>query len=202
MEEALKRQAPSRILHLATHGFFLPNRKSERSERTPLGDSDPALAAARRLSRLRATEDPLLRSGLVLAGANAPDAEGIPEPGYEDGWVTAAEIALLNLRGTELVVLSACESGLGDVRSGEGVYGLRRAFQYAGARTLITSLIKVPDAPTRDLMRRFYSGLKAGKGKLEALHGAQLQLLRERRAKNGAAHPLFWASFVLVGDPR
>ena len=82
------------------------------------------------------------------------------------------------------------------------MYGLRRAFLYAGARTLVTSLFEVPDEQTRELMGRFYGALKAGRGKLEALHGAQLELLRQRRAAGGAAHPFFWASFVLVGDPE
>ena len=82
------------------------------------------------------------------------------------------------------------------------MYGLRRAFLYAGARTLVTSLFEVPDEQTRELMERFYAALKAGQGKLEALHGAQLELLRQRRAASGAAHPFFWASFVLVGDPE
>ena len=154
----------------------------------------------------------MLRSGLVLAGANAlgeragpanaPGEQADAEPTVDDGWVTAEEIALMDLRGTELVVLSACETGLGRVKIGEGVYGLRRAFLYAGARTLVTSLFEVPDEQTRELMGRFYGALKAGRGKLEALHGAQLELLRQRRAAGGARHPFFWASFVLVGDPE
>jgi CHAT domain-containing protein len=115
--------------------------------------------------------------------------------------VTAEEIALMNLRGTELVVLSACETGLGDIKTGEGVYGLRRAFIFAGARTLVTSLFKVPDEQTRQMMRSLYGNLKAGKGKLDSLHDAQLEVMRQRRQKEGAAHPFYWASFVLVGNP-
>ena len=115
--------------------------------------------------------------------------------------MTAEEIALLNLQGTELVVLSACQTGLGDIKTGEGVYGLRRAFLYAGARTLVTSLFEVPDTETRELMNRFYGGLKKGQGKLASLHTAQVEMLRSRRAAQGSAHPFFWASFVLVGDP-
>jgi len=115
--------------------------------------------------------------------------------------VTAEEIALLNLRGTELVVLSACQTGLGDVSLGEGVYGLRRAFLYAGARTLVTSLFEVPDRDTRDLMKHFYRNLAAAQTKAVAFHGAQRAMLQHRRQANGAAHPFFWASFVLVGDP-
>ena len=119
----------------------------------------------------------------------------------DDGWVTAAEIAMMDLRGTELVVLSACETGLGKVKTGEGVYGLRRAFLYAGARTLVTSLFVVPDAQTRELMQLFYGNLQKGQSKLAALQVARLEMMRQRRQMNGAAHPFFWASFVLVGGP-
>src|SRR5262249_51446372 len=115
-------------------------------------------------------------------------------------WVTAEEIALLNLHGTELVVLSACQTGLGDIKTGEGVYGLRRAFILAGAQTLVTSLFEVPDAETRELMKRFYTTLHAGRGKLQSLHTARRSLIDERRKSHGAAHPFFWASFVLVGN--
>ena len=212
LEEVLKRLRAPRVLHLATHGFFLPDQKRAPEDRG--GPFAPGLefGAARGLARLHGAENPLLRSGLVLAGANAlgeragpanvPGAQANAEPTADDGWVTAEEIALMDLRGTELVVLSACETGLGRVKIGEGVYGLRRAFLYAGARTLVTSLFEVPDEQTRELMGRFYGALKAGQAKLEALHGAQLELLRQRRAANGAAHPFFWASFVLVGDPE
>ena len=82
------------------------------------------------------------------------------------------------------------------------MFGLRRAFLYAGARTLVNSLFEVPDAQTREMMRSFYGGMKAGKGKLEALHAAQLEMIRRRRQEHQAAHPFFWASFVLVGDPK
>ena len=144
-------------------------------------------------------ENPLLRSGIVLAGANTIGDKDGPVK-VEDGWVTAEEIALLNLHGTELVVLSACQTGLGDIKTGEGVYGLRRAFLHAGARTLVTSLFEVPDTETRELMQRFYTGVSAGQGKLRALHGAQLGMIEARRKERGAAHPFFWASFVLVGN--
>ena len=103
--------------------------------------------------------------------------------------------------GTELVVLSACQTGLGDIKTGEGVYGLRRAFLHAGARTLVTSLFEVPDTETRQLMQRFYTGVGAGRGKLVALHAAQLGMMQERRTSHAATHPFFWASFVLVGNP-
>ena len=213
LEEVLKRLRGPRVLHVATHGFFLPDQQREpEDQRGPIALGGLETGAARGLARLHGTENPLLRSGLVLAGANAlgersgpanaPGEQADAKPTVDDGWVTAEEIALMDLRGTELVVLSACETGLGRVKIGEGVYGLRRAFLYAGARTLVTSLFAVPDEQTRELMGRFYGALKAGRGKLEALHGAQLELLRQRRAAGGAAHPFFWASFVLVGDPE
>jgi CHAT domain-containing protein/Tfp pilus assembly protein PilF len=193
LEEVLKALPAPRVLHLATHGFSL----DKEPEEAPDLDAQGAGAARGRLRRL---DNPLLRSGVVLAGANAvggKEAAGRAE----DGWLTAEEIALLDLHGCELVVLSACQTGLGDVRSGEGVYGLRRAFLYAGARSLVTSLFEVPDRETRALMGRFYAGLAAGRTRLEALHGAQKEMLRQRRQEGGAAHPFFWASFVLVGDP-
>ena len=116
--------------------------------------------------------------------------------------MTAEEIALMDLQGTELVVLSACGSGLGAVSAGEGVYGLRRAFQNAGAQTIISTLFEVPDKDSGQIMRGFYEGLKQKKGKLEALHEAQLRMIKGRRKTEGAAHPFFWASFVLTGDPN
>jgi CHAT domain-containing protein len=198
-EETLKALRSPRVLHVATHGFFLPDQPTAPEERDAPMEGGAAFGAARGLARLRGLTNPLLRSGIVLAGANrVGDGRAQAE---DDGWVTAEEIALMDLRGTELVVLSACESGAGDVRAGEGVYGLRRAFLCAGARTLVISFFKVPDAETRELMRRFYAGLRAGRGKLEALHQAQLRLLWERRKQRGGAHPFYWASFVLVGSP-
>jgi CHAT domain-containing protein len=154
------------------------------------------------MSLLRREENPLLRSGIVLAGANQMDDESLSNT-VDDGWVTAEEIALhVDLRGTELVVLSACETGLGDVRNGEGVSGLRRAFLHAGAQTLVTSLYKVPDRETQELMQEMYTRLATGATKLAAFHGAQLEMIRRRREAHDAAHPLYWGGFVLVGEPE
>src|SRR5262249_40541979 len=130
LEEVLKAMPAPRVLHLATHGFFLDHEP----DATPAED---ALGAGAARGRLKQSDNPLLRSGIVLAGANTIGDKDAPAKA-DDGWVTAEEIALLNLRGTELVVLSACQTGLGDVKTGEGVYGLRRAFLYAGAQTLVT----------------------------------------------------------------
>jgi CHAT domain-containing protein/tetratricopeptide (TPR) repeat protein len=194
LEEVFKRMPAPRVLHVATHGYFFPDQEAAGSDRADLAEG---FGAEQRLARIRGTENPLLRSGLVLAGANAGGAES-DSLGVDDGWLTAEEIGLMDLHGTDLVVLSACETGLGDVRLGEGVSGLRRAFRYAGARTLVMSLFPVEDRATRRLMGRFYHNLKAGRGKLEALRGAQLETMRRK----GSAHPFYWASFVLVGDPN
>jgi len=170
-----------RVLHLATHGFFCE-------------DEDPAEA--------KLFENPLLRCGLILTGGNHLGKESPEDPSKrEDGILTALEASGLNLMGTELVVLSACETGVGDVRNGEGVYGLRRAFQHAGARTVIMSLWKVPDQETCELMKHFYRYWLEGCTKKEALRRSALKVLNNHRGKH-AAHPYFWGGFVLLGDPN
>jgi hypothetical protein len=148
---------------------------------------------ASRLSELE-LENPLLRSGLALAGAN-PGLSVLAPPGAEDGLLTAEDVTGLDLLDTELVVLSACETGLGDVRTGEGVFGLRRAFVLAGAKTLVMSLWKVPDEQTQELMVDFYERLLAGEGRAEALRQAQLAL------KEKHPHPYYWGAFICQGDP-
>ena len=146
IEEAFKATKPPRILHLATHGFFLPDTPSKDL------DDDADSGAAAGLARLRKVPNPLLRSGFVLAGANALGEEGAVG---DDGWVTAEEISLMDLRGTELVVLSACETGLGDIKAGEGVRP-RRAFLRAGACTL-SSRSSRSLMPRREMMQTFWS---------------------------------------------
>jgi CHAT domain-containing protein/tetratricopeptide (TPR) repeat protein len=210
-EDALKRVKSPRVLHLSTHGFFLPD-LTERPPSEAAGVfgsklQPPDGTAAVGLARLGAASNisPLLRSGFVLAGANRLDEQLPLSPQMarvEDGWVTAEEAALLDLSGTELAVLSACGTGLGTVPAGEGVYGLRRALRLAGVSTVVSTLFDVPDQESASLMRNFYNSLKSGQGKLEALRGAQLRLIRERREQGGAAHPFFWAGFVLSGDPN
>jgi CHAT domain-containing protein/tetratricopeptide (TPR) repeat protein len=200
LEEVFKRMPAPRVLHIATHGFFLPDKPLSPSTPKSGGAGSELSRGGASLSRLREMRDPMRRSGIVLAGANAPDPEN--REGTEDGWVTAEEISFMNLQGTELVVLAACESGLGDVRLGEGVFGLRRAFLFAGARTLVTSLFEVPDVETRALMKLFYQELARGATKLDALHSAKQRLKAVRLEKKESAHPYFWASFILVGEPR
>jgi CHAT domain-containing protein len=135
-------------------------------------------------------EHPLLRSGLALAGANRHASEG------EDGILTALEVSGLDLWGTELVVLSACETGVGRVLKGEGVYGLRRALVMAGSASQVMSLWKVDDAATKDLMTAYYRHLLSGEGKSEALRRVQLEMV----GSSDRGHPYYWAGFIPSGD--
>jgi CHAT domain-containing protein/tetratricopeptide (TPR) repeat protein len=170
-----------RVVHIATHGFFAAD--GARSSLHGAG-AEAALALS-----------PLLRTGLVLAGG-ALDTERI---GGDDGLLTAEEVLGLDLRGVQLVVLSACETGLGEVEDGEGVMGMRRAFALAGVETLLLSLWKVPDAETRLLMAAFYARLAAGAGPAAALQGAQAERIERLTAERGAAPPFLWAAFVASG---
>ncbi|PNW47905.1 UNVERIFIED_CONTAM: hypothetical protein BEN50_11580 [Euhalothece sp. KZN 001] len=185
-ENRLKDVQSPRFLHIATHGFFLP------PEEEP--ESQPQLGGQLGSERGQplTIENPLLRSGLALAGFNTR------ESGEEDGVLTALEVTGLRLRGTELVVLSACETGVGDVVQGEGVYGLRRAFTLAGAQTQLMSLWKVADKETKDLMIEYYQRLENGEGRGEALRQVQLAMLADSETE----HPFFWAAFIPTGDWR
>jgi CHAT domain-containing protein len=179
---ALKRVEAPRVLHIATHGFFLND----------AGDSANAAPGARAISAKVDTKNPLLRSGLALAGAN------LNRNGSDGGILTALEASDLNLWGTKVVTLSACETGIGEVKNFEGVYGLRRAFFLAGAETLLMSLWPVSDRVTRETMTSFYTGLKDGLGRGEALRQAQLAMLKRKERQ----HPFYWASFILGGEWR
>jgi CHAT domain-containing protein len=138
-----------------------------------------------------AGENPLLRSGLALAGANRRQSDA-----GEDGVLTALEASGLDLWGTKLVVLSACETGVGDVRNGDGVHGLRRALVLAGAESQLMSLWQVDDAATKELMVEYYKRLQAGEGRAEALRQVQLKMLKSADWN----HPYFWASFIPLGQ--
>jgi CHAT domain-containing protein len=140
-------------------------------------------------------ENPLLRSGLLLAGFNTWRAGGRPPEEAGDGMLTAEDVTGMDLLDTELVVLSACETGLGEVHVGEGVFGLRRAFVVAGARTLVMSLWKVPDQQTRELMTDFYQRLLNRVPRAEALWQAQ------RAVRDRHPDPYYWGAFICQGDP-
>jgi CHAT domain-containing protein len=179
---ALKEVTAPRILHIATHGFFLQD--------MPAGAPAPGAKDTRAVHANALVENPLLRSGLALSGAN------LTKNSSEDGILTALEAANLNLWGTKLVTLSACETGVGEVKNGEGVYGLRRSFFLAGAETLVMSLWPVSDYVTREMMTSYYGGLKHGLGRGEALRQAQLAMLKRK----GREHPFYWASFIQSGE--
>jgi CHAT domain-containing protein len=193
-----------RYVHLATHGYFAGkecarpfSRSSDRDIRVEMSDFHPE-------SQATVGANPLLLSGIALAGANR---RGQARSGAEDGILTALEVTGLDLRGAEMVVLSACDTGLGTHHTGQELIGLRWAFRMAGARSLVTSLWKVPDEPTATLMKSFYSMLwetpQAGRplGKASALRKAQLNMMRENRARfNGDSRPADWAAWVLSGD--
>ena len=205
-EESLKASLPKfTVLHLATHGYFNPDglpslddaARSEALRRRdqPAGAGESLADVVRRLEGY----SPGLLSGLVCAGANSA-----PAPPRDDGYLTAEEVGWLDLSGCDLVVLSACDTGLGRPQSGQGLLGLRRAFLTAGARTVVSSLWSVPDQETAELMSLFYSNLwQRGLGKHAALRAAQVEMIaRNRQRHDGDARPLTWGAFVLDGDWR
>ncbi|MBV9072908.1 MAG: CHAT domain-containing protein [Acidobacteria bacterium] len=165
------------ILHIATHGFFLK-------------DSSAAEMSGGGSNNTTDFENPLLRSGLALTNAN------LVRDGDNEGIFTALEAANLNLWGTKLVTLSACDTGMGEVRNGEGVYGLRRAFFMAGAQSMVMSLWPVSDYLTREMMVSYYTALKHGAGRADALRRVQLALIHRKDRR----HPFYWASFIEAGE--
>jgi len=172
---------PPTILHLATHGFFLPDPVKKKQEGFE-ADNRNAFTLA---------DDPLLRSGIVLSGANRVWSGQPPIEGREDGIVTAYEIAQMDLHKTDLVVLSACETALGDIKGNEGVFGLQRAFKLAGVKNMLLSLWKVPDAETAELMKVFYTYYLQGKTARESFAAAQKDMRKKYKA-------FYWAAFVLI----
>ncbi|MBK5277714.1 MAG: CHAT domain-containing protein [Bacteroidia bacterium] len=180
-EEKIKSIASPDVLHIATHGFFIQEKENET---TIVYSRDISLAS----------DNPLTRSGLLLAGVEkniGGAASGQAQE--EDGILTALEVMNLNLERTDLVVLSACETGAGEIRNGEGVYGLQRAFLVSGANSLIMSLWKVNDEATQELMVGFYNQLLSEKDKVTAFRHAQLGLKKKYES------PFYWGAFVLIG---
>jgi CHAT domain-containing protein len=174
------------LLHIATHGFFL-------RDGGDASTTDSKATSGTRLGRSAAwAENPMLRSGLALAGANQSRS------GEDDGVLTALEASGLDLWGTSQVVLSACDTGVGEVKHGDGVYGLRRALVLAGAESQLMSLWPVSDRSTRDLMVDYYRRLTDGEARGEALRQAQILMLRSSRH----AHPYYWAGFIQSGEWR
>ncbi|MEI6901339.1 MAG: CHAT domain-containing protein, partial [Bacteroidota bacterium] len=171
------------IIHIATHGFFLPIEESRKNlfMQMRMGDQ----------RETRGGVDPMLRSGLMLSGGNwAWQGEQVSKT-IEDGVLTAKEISRMDLRGTDLVVLSACETGLGEVSS-EGVFGLQRSFKQAGVKTLLMSLWEVNDQATRYIMTEFYANLLSGKDKRTAF------LEAKRKCKEKFPEPQYWAAFIML----
>ena len=173
-EAAIKQVNSPQILHIATHGFFQTTEASNLDKQTY-------------------QDNPLLLSGLVLAGFRTEQSGS-----DEDGILTAQEVSALNLFNTKLVVFSACDTGLGELDSGEGLYSLRRALVIAGAESQVISLWKVEDNATKDLMVAYYDRILANQGRSEALRQTQLEMLKSE----DYSHPHYWAAFIPSGNWR
>ena len=195
-EESFKRLdgTKPKVIHLATHGFYYTEKEAEKSQ---LVRPEMSLIADGPQKTENFVEDkPMTRSGLLFSGCNRAFRHEQILEGEEDGILTAQEISALDLRGVDLVVLSACQTGLGDLISGEGIYGLQRGFKKAGANTILMSLDKVDDEATRILMVEFYRNLMDGKTKHQSLQEAQHYL---RKVDNGKYDdPKYWASFIML----
>jgi CHAT domain-containing protein len=202
-EAAVKRLAPGRrVLHLATHGFFVdPSCGESAGGGRGIGGLAPADTTARTADEpSRSGDSPLRLSGLALAGANRrADAPA----DAEDGVLTAEEMAALDLTGVEWAVLSACDTGVGEIGSREGVFGLRRALQIAGVHTVVSSLWAVEDESARRWMDALYHRrLVRGEDTVASVNGAMRDELARRRAAGLSTHPFHWAGFVASGDWR
>ena len=217
LKSQLKACQSPQVLHLATHGFFIPDPAFSFRENIDF-DSLPIMSPMspqpfpvdlinvkdneietitlwQGIKEPYLLENPMLRSGLALAGANTWLEGGELPTEAEDGLLTAEDVTSLNLLATELVVLSACETGLGELQPSEGVSGFRRAFFLAGAKTLVMSLWQVPDQQTQELMENFYKRILSGQTRSDALREAQLAM------KAKYPEPIYWGAFICQGDP-
>ncbi|HEY3779952.1 MAG TPA: CHAT domain-containing protein [Fimbriimonadaceae bacterium] len=172
---------PIHILHIASHGFVLPDKPLKATQISIGGAEVP-------IQTVNIFEDPLDRACIALSGANHAIANA------NNGWLTAADVTNLDLTGTDLVTLSACDTGLGDTKRGDGVYGFRRAFAMAGANNIVMSLFPVPDAETSFMMQDFYSNLAKGASVQDAFRKMKLNSL-ERQQKKG--DDMSWSFFIL-----
>jgi hypothetical protein len=200
-ETAFKREASGRrVLHLATHGFFLDEVAGvggEGARGGSVGSSAPSNVARLPMSP---TANAMMLSGLVFAGVNRRAHAAVDA---DDGVLTAEEITTLDLSGVEWAVLSACDTGMGELRFGEGLFGLRRAFQLAGVHTVITSSWPIADRDCREWMEELYrQRITARVDTASALRATSLELLARRRAEQTGLHPARWCGFTAAGDWR
>jgi CHAT domain-containing protein len=192
-EEQFKQleSSPSSIVHVATHGFFYPDLADFETDELAVAQEEEVMfrGGSKGYETFVKSKDPLMRSGIVFSGANGVWSESTA--GKEDGVLTAYEVANLNLKGVELLVLSACETGLGEIKGSEGVYGLQRAFKSAGVGQLIMSLWQVPDKETQEFMNQFYQELLKCDNTYSAFKTTQ-------QSMKSHLDPYYWGAFVLV----
>jgi len=195
-ENNLKTVQSPYVLHLATHGFFLDNTPppDQKDDRRAVINRSFRAIEKKGIPFIMKTKNPLLRSGLALSGAN-DDITGKKKEDETDGIFTAMEALSLELSGTKLVVLSACETGIGEIKTGEGVYGLRRSFQEAGAHSVMSTLWTISDEGTQVFMKKFYERFLDGESPQKALRQVQLASIKDEEW----SHPFYWAPFVMVG---
>ena len=179
------------VLHLATHGFFFPNIEKELPKDMNMLISEDNISFSYNKNIYKASEDPMFRSGLIFAGANKYWGKESENTVNDNGILTASEISNLDLSSCELVVMSACDTGLGDIKGSEGVFGLQRAFKMAGVKNIIMSLWKVPDKQTAELFEEFYRLTFEGKSIHKAFKMAQAKMKKKYSPYN-------WAGFVLL----